>query len=170
MQILWNVTKYFVVGKFYHLITIIIHRDNIDSFQIYICWEWYLDNRMRTKMNHTNTLPIYQKCFNKHRSIIRLAYHFQSKSPYSLFIFVNYLNCWTLIRCQLHLSQKYHSVEDIAKYILLIFLSAKSYPLFRWSINKSRCQHIFYTLAHVSWVKLATTTIFSFPISVHTVV
>jgi hypothetical protein len=115
MQILWNVTKYFVVGKFYHLITIIIHRDNIDSFQIYICWEWYL-------------------------------------------------NCWTLIRCQLHLSQKYHSVEDIAKYILLIFLSAKSYPLFRWSINKSRCQHIFYTLAHVSWVKLAmTTTFFHFP-------
>ena len=67
MQILWNVTKYFVVGKFYHLITIIIHRDNIDSFQIYICWEWYLDNRMRTKMNHTTTLPISQKCFNKHR-------------------------------------------------------------------------------------------------------
>ena len=64
MQILWNVTKYFVVGKFYHLITIIIHRDNIDSFQIYICWEWYLDNRMRTKMNHTNTLTIYQKWYD----------------------------------------------------------------------------------------------------------
>ena len=115
--------------------------------RVIICVDCHLDNRIRTKMNHNNTLPIYQKCFNKHRlgnslsslylEIIRLIYHFQSKSLYSQFIFVNYLNCWTLIRYELHLSQKYISNEDIAKYAIDFCLQKVTLFFVDESISKS---------------------------------